>query len=142
MATASIKALKSAVISGLQARPGLDGVVVSWGFPTADPGPLWIRVGDVTGEQEAVVMGGQRRDEEYRLEVDVLVRGDLADDPEALAAKAFALAGEVELLLREDASLGLVVREAQIVEDGLIETTEGSTRATLVPVVIRARKRI
>ncbi|MEW6583476.1 MAG: hypothetical protein AB1416_12030 [Actinomycetota bacterium] len=142
MATASISAFKAALLTRLQARPGLAGVQVTWGWPPGDLEPEWIMLGDVDGTQAAAALGAQRREEEYFLDVTISVVRDMADDPRETADRAFALAAEVEDELRGDASLGGVVREAQVIADGLVEPADGNQREARIPMRIRARKRI
>lgn len=142
MATASIAALKAALITRLKARPGLAGVQVTWGIPSQDLNDEWIMVGDVDGTQEAVHLGALRREEEYVLDIQVSVVRDMAADAQTTAERAFALAAEIEDELRTDPSVGGAVREAQVIGDGLIEPADGSQREARIPLRIRARKRI
>lgn len=130
MATSTIPTLKAALLEQLSARPGLHGVNVTWGISTSSPGSEWIWLGDTDGEQRAAALGAQRREETYDLSVVVSVVRQGRDVQEA-SLRAFEIVAEIENELRADASVGNVVRTAEI--DGpfrLEERYETGSNAT------------
>lgn len=113
--TSTIPAFKAALLAALQQRTGLHGVEVSWGYPFNSQSREWLFLGNVSGDQTAAALGRQRREESYDLEVIIAVlkpgsRGDIR----ARTERAFEIAAEVEDQLRTDASVGQVVRVAQV----------------------------
>lgn len=145
MATSTIIAFKDALITKLQARPGLAGVQVTWGIPPIDEVPVdWLYVGDAKSpaDQEAAALGRLRREEHYVLHLEVIVMRPHADDPKTVATRAADIVEEVEDLLRTDPEVGGVVRVAQIVGVGLEEGSDGNERWAVMPVRIDVRQRI
>jgi hypothetical protein len=133
MATSSIPAVKAALITRLQARAGLYGVSVTWGFTDAAGARAaeWVFVGNTRGDQTWTQQGRQSKEEDYTLDLIVsVVRKGLG--VQTAEQRAWAIAAEVENELRSDPSVGLtppyrllqaqvegpVVSEEAVSEDG------------------------
>ena len=143
MATSTIPSFKGELLARLQARVGLSGVQVLWGL-VANPSTELLLLGNVDGEQRPGALGNARREEEYFLTVtiSVLRRGR---DMRSAVERAWAIAAEVENELRDDASLGNLVRVAQI--DGPVTSEEvyaadGDVVEGRVTLTIRVNARI
>lgn len=98
MAYSTIPAAKSLLITLLQARPGLTGVLVDWGIPQQEPTDARERVyvDDATGVERAwVALGQLRLDETYRLQVAVEVYRE-GTDRRACEERMWAIVAEVE----------------------------------------------
>lgn len=144
MATSTIQALRKALHARLVARGGLSGVQISLGIPTSKPEPEWIMIGGARdpGDQEAAALGQLRREEHYHLWIDVSVVRPFDDDQVTTTDRAFALAAEVEDELRSDASVGGVVRIAQVVGMALAEPADATEREGRIVMRIDVRQRI
>lgn len=97
MAYSTIPAAKSALLTALQARPGLAGVLVQWGVPFEVPADRErVYLGDATGvTREWAGLGQFRIDEIYGLAVHVEVCME-GDDQRACEERMFAIVAEVE----------------------------------------------
>lgn len=144
MATSTIVSFKSSLDTTLSARAGLSGVLITRGIEPVDMSvPELLVIGDVTrSEQTAAALGRQRREENYTVEIEVTVVGHHADDQDTLSERAMTIASEVEDALRDDCSVGGVVRVAQVAEIGLQEASDGNQRWARVPMRIRVDQRI
>lgn len=110
MAASTIPAAKAALLSALQARPGLSGVLVAWGA-SAKPATQSeaIYVDDATEvEREWISLGAQRLDEIYTLQVRVesTAYGDGSDVRQGVEDRLWTLVAEVEQAVRDDLTLG------------------------------------
>ncbi len=112
MPTTTQGALKDALLEKLQAREGLAGVQVSYGFPKT-PQKEIVMLGDIHGRQTPGALGRLSREERYRLEVTVKVEKQ-GTSQQPVTQRAYALADELEAQLRSDPTVGGVVRVAQI----------------------------
>lgn len=146
MASSTVVDFKDALITRLQARPGLADATVSWHVPVEKPRRDWILVDNVESpaDQEAAALGRQRREEHYVLHILVMVRRPFRVQPKAVAQRGAALVAEIEDELRDDCSVGGVVRVAQVVGVGLEEWAgaDGDERGADMPVRIDVRQRI
>lgn len=146
MASSTVVAFKAALITRLQARPGLADATVSWHVPVTQPRPDWILVDDVKSpdDQNAAALGGQRREEHYVLHILVMVRRPFRIEPKVVAQRAAALVKEIEDELRADCTVGGVVRVAEVAGVGLTEWAgaDGDERGADMPVRINVRQRI
>jgi hypothetical protein len=147
MATSTIPAFKAALQTQLQARAGLDGVQVSYGYPGPLPEVEYIWLADVKGHQDLAVMGNRTRsrDEDYTLTI--LIKSEISDISTAaqqtVVERAFTLMAELEDQLRTDPGVNGTVRVAQI--EGPIELVElagANARGALLTVSVRAQQRI
>lgn len=134
--TSSIPTLKANLKAALQARAGLSGVQVSWGWPSA-PAKEMILLGDVRdGTQDPAGMRStpHHRDETYSVEVTIWVER-IGADQQSATERAFELAAEIEDELRNDLTVGGAVRTAQV--QGRVEIEErASDRARLALLTI------
>lgn len=141
MATSTFLAVKTAVIDGLKARPALSGVQVAWGIPKALERELIVVLG-ADGEQVFGALGGRRRDESLEVDVTISVTGNDSDQ-ERVSRRALALFAEVEAFLRDDPTLGGIVRSAEIGPRFTVgEPARGDTREGFVEFVISTHARI
>ena len=126
MAVSTIPAAKDALYDLIVADASVVAakVQVSYGWPSPHQARELIWIGDVEGEQNAAALGKQRREETYKmtLKVDVLREGN---DQKSASERAFVIAGWIENILRNDATLGGVVRTAEI--EGPLELKENAT---------------
>lgn len=110
MAASTIPAAKAALLSALQARLGLAGVLIAWAPPVRPPPqPEAIYVDDATDvEREWISLGAQRLDETYTLQVRVetIAYGDGSDIRQAVEERMWVLVAEVEQAVRDDLTLG------------------------------------
>lgn len=144
MGTSTIPAFTAALISTLAARPNLTNTVISDGPP--DPGAVdreFIAVGDIRGNQRAAAIGAQSREEEYFVAMTIWVKQ--GNDQTTADSRAFAIMAEIENALRADASVGHVVRWAQV-EGGISlhksDVNSGSERVATLTFEIWVRARI
>lgn len=131
MSASSIPAVIDALVSVLSARAALQApdVLISDGTPSrALAQTRLIQIGGhgeptVTGDQHPAELGGMRREEDYtvRLYCSAETGGAVQ---KTSRDQAFALLAEVENALRTDATLGAVVRYAEI--SGGITATQTS----------------
>lgn len=110
MAASTAPAVKAALLTQLAARTGLAGVGIHWAAPVdshlyAQSGED-IFLGDVSRDEEWLVLGGTRpRDEHYRLTV-VVQAYRKGNDPQATETRCWALVEELAALLRDDPTVG------------------------------------
>lgn len=145
MATSTIPALKAALQSQLEARTGLIGVQVSYGYPGPLPEPEYIWLGDAHGSQQLATAGNRARDERYQLTVLIKTETSGLDGAAQQTAveRAFALMAEIENELRANPSMDNVVRVARI--DGpidLLELAGAESRGALLTVTLGIEARI
>lgn len=142
--SSTIPAVKAALVSTITDAIADPDVEVTWSTPRGDKARDWVRVGDVTGQQSAAALGRQRRQEDYRVEVLVSVIRSDVESPQAVAERAYALAGEIEDALRADESLGGVAGLvwARVEKTDLAEGVAGGERWAEVTVHIACMARI
>lgn len=115
MSTSSVPAFKLAAYNALVALQAttLAGVQVSYGAPFPNPQAEVVWLDDVQGEQTASFLGRQKRDEDYNLTIVVWVAKQTTDQ-QAITERAYALAAEVETVVRNDPEMSHTVRMAQV----------------------------
>jgi hypothetical protein len=109
----TVPAVKAALLTLLQARPGLANVLVSWSGPTKDEdfsspnGDVeMVFYGDANSDETWQDLSPQlRRTETYRLGVTVYVER-WGDDPQSTEQRVYALWDEVTDTLRDDVAPG------------------------------------
>lgn len=145
MAVSTIPVFKAALLAQLQARAGLAGVSVTYGYPGPTAETEWVWLADVRGEQHLMVMGSRSRDESY--ELTVLIKSETSGidgaAQQATTERVFALMGELEQQLRSDPTVNSTVRVAQV--EGPIELVElagNEKRGSLLTVTVKAEQRI
>lgn len=97
MAYSTIPAAKSALLTALQARAGLNGTLVQWGVPFEVPADRErVYIGDAKDvDREWAGLGQYRIDETYNLSVHVEVHQE-GNDQRACEERMFAIVAEVE----------------------------------------------
>lgn len=103
-AWSTVPALKAALYDALAARPALAGVQITYGAPLPDPKREFVWLQDVEGEQEASALGHLLRREAMTMTVIVNVMREDRNQ-QAATERAFAIAAEIEALLRENPAL-------------------------------------
>lgn len=97
--TSSVIPFKSAFATQLRARAGLYDVQIERGTPSGTPSPDLLIIGDVTLDEDSLVLGNSRRDERYTTEVTVsCVRS--GTDQDSVSLRAAAIMDEVLSELR------------------------------------------
>jgi hypothetical protein len=145
MATSTIPAFKAALQAQLQKRQGLNGVMVSYGYPGPVPEVEYIWLADVRGSQALATMGNRKREEDYSLTVLIKteISGVQPTDQQTATERAFTLMGELEAQLRTDPTVNAAVRVAQV--EGpvdLVELAGNNARGALLTVTVHAEARI
>lgn len=135
-------AFKAALLTALQARPGLSGVTVSYGAPLPSAPREFIALGDIAGEQEFAALGALRKNENYTLTVfcSVLREGK---QQQTCTERCFALAAEIEDELRTNVTMSGTVRVAEITSPfALDEFASDQARQSILTIGITANERI
>lgn len=145
MAVSSINTLKTNLLAQLALRSGLNGVLVSWGWPKAPQREMLILgdISDWTQEAAAQRYPQPPREESYRMEV--LVYAEKKGWTQADAnARAFVIAAEIENQLRTDPTVNGAVRVAQFAGGKLEEQTPegGESRIALLTIYVDCDVRI
>jgi hypothetical protein len=132
---------KAALVSGLQALPGLAGVRVTWGFEAKPPAEVII-VGRIDpNSQDPANLGNLEREENYLIHVTVNVLAKKSQ--EWVETRAVELAGEVKRFLDADPSLGLPrVVHAAVSEQGLRDAVTGNGRMAEIPMRVSVKARL
>lgn len=103
--TSTIPAVKAALVTRYQARAGLTGVQISYGWPKGAPQKEMLIVGGVKGEQQWGPMGRRAKDELY--DVTHVISVIFSDGVQQNATeRAFAILAEIEQELRNDPQVG------------------------------------
>ncbi len=102
----TIPLAKAQILATLQARAGLAGVLVRWGYPTESPADRErIFIDDATGVgRQWAALGQLRIDETYKLTIPVEVFQE-GDDPMACELRMWAIVAEVERAVLNDITL-------------------------------------
>jgi hypothetical protein len=153
MSTSTIPAVIDALLAALRARPALQApdVAVVDGYPSRNLSQTrLITIGGqaeptVTGDQTVTSLGNRRREEDYA--VRVYCSADAGGtDQKGARDRAFGLLAELEETLRDDATLGGIVRYAEVAGSLTLLQTDESTAASgrwaEVSVDVRVRNRI
>jgi len=133
MATSTIPAVKAALVAGLEARPALNSVQVSYGPPLPNPSREMIWCGIATGQQDWQAMN--LKGEQYELEVIVSVIRE-GQDMQAADERCFAIYAELENMLRADRTVGGAVALASVAGFELGEYVTDSQRESTLTVQV------
>lgn len=108
MSASTIPSAKAALLGLMQGA--LTDVRVTWGGPTSeeDTALEMAHLGNVEQTEEWGALGNQRRDEDYDIEVFILVRQS-GDDEQATETRAWAIRELLATALRADPTLGGVL---------------------------------
>lgn len=142
MATSTVSALKAALLTRLQARTGLAGVQVTYGWPSGQVKRESIMLGGVTGNQEYRTVGATQRMEEYTLTTYITVIREGSALQQAADERALALMAEVEADLRSDPTVNNTVLTAQLAGFTLEPMASSETREARLTLTIDVMARI
>lgn len=126
--------LKANLLAQLQARAGLAGVQVAYGFPKT-PATEFLMLGDIAkGDEQTAALGNRSRDEKYTLFVTVKVEKQ-GTNQQAATERAYTLAGELAGQLRTDPSVNGAVITALVQGTELQEFASNQGQAARMAVV-------
>lgn len=149
MATSAVPAVKAALLTGLSARTGLAGVVITYGWPGPDRPREFIMLGDVPENEQRVA--GMRatphaREEDFTIEliVEVTREGVGTTAQQGATERAYTLTAEIENFLRNDLTAGASLTNgwAQITGITLVEGGDDTRRTSQLVVRVSCRARI
>ena len=145
MSVSSAPAYKRALKAGLTARPNLESVQVVWSQPVDHQEREIIVLGTVRQTQDWAPFGQLKKDEDYTIELTIVVERAFNDDREQTDERAMELLEEVATFLRADPMLGYVINVAsQLVGfdlTSLANSSEGWSQSVIVA-HIRVQNRI
>lgn len=142
MATSTVPAFKAALLTRLQARTGLAGVQVTYGWPSGQVKRESIMLGGVTGSQEFRTVGATQRMEDYSLTAYVTVIKEGGAQQQSADERALALMAEVEADLRSDPTVNNTVLTAQLSRFDLEPMASSETREARLTLTIDVMARI
>jgi hypothetical protein len=142
VATSTIPAFKAALLSRLQARPGLDGVQVTYGWPSGAVKRESMMLGGANGSQEFRTIGATQRMEEYALDVYITVIREGQARQQNADERALALMAELEADLRDDPTVNNTVLTAQLGSFDLQPMASAETREARLNVSVNVMARI
>lgn len=142
MATSTVPAFKSALLSRLQARPGLSDVQVTYGWPSGAVKRESMMLGGLNGSQEFRTIGATQRMEEYGLDVYITVIREGQGRQQNADERAFALMAEIEAELRSDPTVNNTVLTAELRDFDLQPMASAETREARLTVTINVMARI
>jgi hypothetical protein len=107
MATSTFPRVKAALVEKLtDANWPSRKPTVSYGWPRTDTREIVAVGGTTSSEQRWAQLGARRRDEDYRIEVAIMVTTP-GQSQQSATERAFELLGVIENELRDDPGLGL-----------------------------------
>lgn len=142
MATSTIPAFKAALLTALQARAGLSGVQVTYGWPSGQVKRESIMLGGVTGTQEFRTVGATQKMENYSLTAYITVIKEGSALQQSADERALAIMAEIEAELRSDLTVGNTVLTAQVARYDLEPMASSETREARLTVTIDVMARI
>lgn len=139
----TVPTFKAALLTILQARPGLSGVTVSYGAPVLGSGAReFVALGDVDGSQEFAALGHLQKDETFTMTVYCSCIRE-GQQQQQCTERAFALAAEVEDALRDDPEVNATVRVAEVASPfSLEEFASDQARQSIVTLGVQGTARI
>lgn len=142
MATSTIPAFKSALLSRLQGRAGLSGVQVTYGWPNGAVKRESMMLGGVSGTQEFRTIGATQKMEEYALDVYITVIREGQAHQQNADERALALMAELEDELRDDPTVNNTVLTAELGRFDLQPLASAETREARLTVGVNVMARI
>lgn len=142
MATSTIPAFKAALLTRLQARAGLSGVQVTYGWPNGAVKRESIMLGGVAGTQVFRTIGATQKMEEYSLTVYITVIREGSGRQQNADERALALMAEIENELRPGLTVNNTVLTAQVSRFDLEPMASAETREARLTVTIDVMARI
>lgn len=142
MATTTVTAFKSALLARLQARTGLAGVQITYGWPNGAVKRESIMLGGVNGSQTFRTIGATQKMEEYQLTVYITVIREGSGRQQVCDERALALMAEVEDELRDDVTVNNTVLTAELAGFDLQPMASAETREARLTLTINVMARI
>jgi hypothetical protein len=140
--TSTVPTFKAALLDRLQARDGLAGVQVTYGWPSGSVQRETIMLGGVTGTQEFRTINARQRMEEYALDVFITVVREGHGRQQNADQRALELMGEVEDDLRDDPTVNNTVLTAELGRFDLQPMASAETREARLTLGINVMARI
>lgn len=142
MATSTVPAFKAALLTRLQARTGLSGVQITYGWPSGAVKRESIMLGGVNGTQVFRTIGATQKLEEYSMTVYITVIREGAGRQQNCDERALALMAEIETELRDGITVNNTVLTAELGEFDLQPMANAETREARLTVTINVIARI
>lgn len=142
MATSTVPAFKAALLTRLQARTGLNGVQITYGWPSGAVKRESIMLGGVSGTQVFRTIGATQKLEEYSMTVYITVIREGAGRQQGCDERALALMAEIETELRNGITVNNTVLTAELGEFDLQPMANAETREARLTVTINVIARI
>lgn len=142
MATSTQPKLKANLLAALQEWDGLGDVQRTYGWPKS-PAKEFLMLGDILDDGESTALLGTRHPREERYTLLVTIKTEKQTVLQQIATeRGYAIAAELESLLRGNPTVDGAVRLAAIVGIGLTELGNDNTRAAFLEVKIGCQARI
>ncbi len=142
MATSTVPAFKAALLTRLQARTGLSGVQITYGWPNGAVKRESIMLGGVNGTQTFRTIGATQKMEEYQLTVYITVIREGSGRQQNCDERALALMAELENELRPGITVNDTVLTAELASFDLQPMASAETREARLTVTIDVMARI
>lgn len=143
MAHSTVAAFKAALLTQLQARSGLSGVQVTYGWPSGALQRESIMLGHVQVTQEFRVIGRpDRKMEEYDVTVHITVIREGAGQQQAADERSLALLAELEGELQSNATMNNTVLTATVGAYTLEPMANENTRQATLTATIHVQARL
>lgn len=142
MATSTVSEFKAALLTRLQNRSGLEGVQITYGWPSGAVKRESIMLGGVSGTQEFRTIGATQKMEEYALTAFITVIREGAGNQQACDERALAIMAEVEDELRDGITVNNTVLTAELGGFDLQPMASAETREARLTVTIDVMARI
>jgi hypothetical protein len=134
----------NALYTSLAARSGLSGVRVNYGPALPDPGRESVNILGLSGEQQWASLGRLAKDEEYTVDLMIVVIRE-GQQTQPAVERAYDLLAELENQLRENAGSPTgtgTVRVAAVSSVQLEVGASDTTRSALLTIGVRVEARI
>jgi hypothetical protein len=142
VATSTVPAFKAALLTRLQARTGLSGVQITYGWPNGAVKRESIMLGGVNGTQTFRTIGATQKMEEYQLTVYITVIREGSGRQQNCDERALALMAELENELRPGITVNDTVLTAELASFDLQPMASAETREARLTVTIDVMARI
>jgi len=143
MATSTQPALKANLFAALQAWAGLKGVQIAYGWPTKKPAKEFLILGDILDDGETTAQLGTRHPREEHYTLLVTIKTEKQTVVQQIATeRGYAIAAELETLLRGNPTVGGAVRLAAVTGIGMTELGNDATRAAFLEIKVGCQARI
>lgn len=141
-AASSQPTLKANLLAALKAWGGLAGVQVEYGWPKA-PAKEFLMLADIRNDGETTATLGTNRPREEHYTLMTLVKVEKQTTQQVIATeRGYAIAAELETLLRQNPTVDGAVRLAAVAGISLQELANDKTRAAILIVEVACQARI